>query len=440
MSATQVIFTEQLSSQFEKMLQGLVYENVKKLAEHYKFDTEEAVRVIGLSDLEVVNKKPREKAEKKQKTLKPAFPLPYNGEFIDNCCQGLSKNNGLYTQCCREATPHSSVDNRWCKKCKVSAENNNGVPEFGTIQMRLAVGIMEYKDPNGKAPTPYVKVMKKYGLTEEQVCEEAGKFNIIVDPLHFVSTEEVKKGRPAKEKKEKTSGGKQKGRPKKVQKVVEISENETEDLFSSLVEMVHAETVSTKKENTIQATTKHHQSLPALEFIEKQTKAKEPKVAKESKTKEPKVAKESKAKEPKVAKESKAKEPKVAKESKAKEPKVAKESKTKETVTNTVEETVTNTVEETVTNTVTNTVEEGVTEEKFKSFEHDGIVYLRGKRSGILYSRKDYLEGYQHVIGHWDEENKRIIYASDSSDSEEEDEASGDEASGDEESEEEYDD
>ena len=32
---------------------------------------------------------------------------------------------------------------------------------YGRIEDRLAVGIMEYRDPSGKSPTPFIKIMKK---------------------------------------------------------------------------------------------------------------------------------------------------------------------------------------------------------------------------------------------------------------------------------------
>ena len=69
-------------------------------------------------------------------------------------------------------------------------------PEYGTIQDRQAVGIFEYVDPKGRKPIAYTKVMKKYKITEEQVLEEAGKLNIVVNREHFAEVENAKRGRP----------------------------------------------------------------------------------------------------------------------------------------------------------------------------------------------------------------------------------------------------
>ena len=144
------------------MMRDLVYVNVKKLSEIYNFNAEEAARLLDLPSIEIVRK--QEKSKETKST--PAFPLPYNGEMRDDCCHALCKNGGLYTQCVKVPT-----DGTLCKKCKVSADKNDGVPEFGTIEMRLAVDIFEYKDPKGRKPEAYSKVMKKLNLTEEQVLE-----------------------------------------------------------------------------------------------------------------------------------------------------------------------------------------------------------------------------------------------------------------------------
>jgi hypothetical protein len=93
---------------------------------------------------------------------------------------------------------------------------------------------VEFKDPSGKSPTAYSIVMKKLKLTREQVEEEAGKLNIIIAPNHFEEVATKKSGRPAKADKPEKTESKQKGRPKKSKKVLELA-GEEEDLFASLV-------------------------------------------------------------------------------------------------------------------------------------------------------------------------------------------------------------
>jgi hypothetical protein len=67
---------------------------------------------------------------------------------------------------------------KYCNKCGPS-------PQYGTISERLAVGLMEFRDSKGKAPTPFTKVMKKLKISQAEVEEEAGKLNIIINPIHF---------------------------------------------------------------------------------------------------------------------------------------------------------------------------------------------------------------------------------------------------------------
>ena len=408
--SSKVCFSEQLDRQLEKMMRDLVYENVQKLAEVYKFNAEEAVGFLDLGNIEIV--RVRKQSEKPSKeTKKPAFPLPYSGELLENCCHGLSKNSGLYTQCV--GVP---VDGTLCKKCKVSADKNDGVPEFGTIEMRQAVDLFEYKDPQGKKPEAYAKVMKKLNLTEEQVLEEAGKYNIIVNPLHFAFPSETgKKGRPTKEKVEKT-GGATKGRPKKTQKVVEIADNIEEDLFQTLVENVHTE-ASNKKENAKKAAEVLLADVePITDTPTKAKEAKEPKAkeAKEAKATVESINKKENAKkateallvgvEPITDTPTKVSSPKAkeAKEPKAKEAKATKEPKAKATKEP--------------------TKEKEPEEDVMVQFKYNDVDYFRSKKSGIVYDYAEYIKDYSVVVGEWDPATKTVKFTKEHEESDEESE------------------
>jgi hypothetical protein len=227
------------------MCQELAIRAVTECANLYKFDASDAIRRLGLNEnVKIMNKKAPDAVAKKGDTqkkeivAKPAFPLPYNGELNKLLCHALCYNGGLYTQCQMEFTVLAeNGELQLCKKCKTKYDSNESVLEHGTIQQRRAVGIMDYIDPSGKKPVAYTKIMKKRDLTEEAVLEEASKFNIQIDPIHFVSTEEqAKRGRPSckKEKPEKQPTGAAKGRPKKSKKVVQITGN-NDDLFAALV-------------------------------------------------------------------------------------------------------------------------------------------------------------------------------------------------------------
>jgi hypothetical protein len=222
------------------------------LSEKFNFDGEEAYRMIceceGLSSSGV--KRSSKKVSTKEKIVKSAFPLPYNGELNGECCFGLRQNSGLYTQC-PSARPE---DKAYCGSCnKQATKNEHGLPDYGSIQTRLSKYTKdeEFVDPSGKKPVAYTKIMKKLKLTEEQVREEAAKHNMTLDPRHFVEVEK-KSGRPAKEPKE-TKETKAKGRPKKSKKVLELA-GEEEDLFASLVMSSLVPSAANKVDDVIEET------------------------------------------------------------------------------------------------------------------------------------------------------------------------------------------
>lgn len=211
---------------------------VEELSHHYGFDSEEAYRRLNLGSVTIVEpvaKTARSKGSKavKGKAVKASFPLPFSGELAENCCFGLRQNHGLYTQCQVARKGESS----YCKGCQAQADKNSSCePDYGTIQSRLAVSPMDFKDPNGKSPVAYAKIMKKLKLTEDQVREEAGKLGITIADIHFIVEEAVKKSSKASkaDKSSSETQEKKKGRPKKEKKVLEI-EGATNDLFASLV-------------------------------------------------------------------------------------------------------------------------------------------------------------------------------------------------------------
>ena len=223
---------QKVNNEIQKMMNNAIV----ALASKYNFDAEEGMRMIcessGLSSSWSGVKRSVSK-KISEKTVKSAFPLPYNGELKSECCLGIRQNSGLYTQC-PSIRPEGGA---YCGSCdKQAAKNEHGLPDYGNIQTRLSkyLNDEEFVDPSGKKPVAYTKVMKKLKLTEEQVREEAAKHNMTLDPRHFVEVEK-KSGRPAKvvtEKEPKET--KPKGRPKKSKRVLELA-GEEEDLFASLV-------------------------------------------------------------------------------------------------------------------------------------------------------------------------------------------------------------
>jgi len=138
------------------------------------------------------------------------------------------------------------------------------------------------------------------GLTQEAVIQEAERFDITIDPIHFVDPEPTKQ----------VSG--KKGRPQKPEKVIEV--DECNNLFASL-------TLNTVEPADIREETKQ-ESEPAPLKVEK--KAKAAKIPKVSNTEQAKLEKARKAEEAKAEKARKTEEAKAEKARKAEEVKAEK--------------------------------------------------------------------------------------------------------------------
>ena len=314
-----ILLNESLNTLITNLAMDLAVRSVMECSKKYNFDGEEAVRELGLnsSQLQIETTQSEENSGlppvmsvrrkttpntvilKKSKVAasKPAFPLPYNGVINDDTCVGLKNNHGLYTQCELKKITNSD----FCKTCAgQSSKNSNGKPDYGTVWERGQVGIMDYRDPNGKGPIHYTKIMKKMGLTQEAVIQEAQRFDITIAPIHFVDPEPTKQ----------VSG--KKGRPQKPEKVIEV--DECNNLFASL-------TLNTVEPADIREETKQ-ESEPAPLKVEKKEKA--TKISKVSKTEDAKLEKARKAEEVKAEKARKIEEAKAEKARKAEEVKAEK--------------------------------------------------------------------------------------------------------------------
>ena len=393
-----VYVSEQLNRQMVSAAQELAVRAVTACARHYDFDCDEALRMLGIVNAKVIQTK-RIEVKEKVAVLKAAFPLPYNGELNKDSCYALRQNNGLYTQC------QGSVngDTKFCKQCKIMADKGvDGVPEYGTIEQRMEVGIFEYVDPKGRKPVAYTKVMKKYKITREQVEEEAVKFNININEAHFeVPESDSKRGRPSSNKAPKEAKG-LKGRPKKAKKVIQI-EGDNDDLFAALV--ADANEAAVEKPDVIASTNisknKNQGEKEANRLKEKEEK--EAKLAAEKAEKEAKRLKEKEEKEAKLAAEKAeklalAKQKKEAQEQK-KEAKLASEKSKKPE----------------------SKADDDKEEEVVKKIEFEGNKYLKSKKTGIVYDYNEYVKnGEQVVVGKWNDTNNKIEFSNSGEESEEE--------------------
>lgn len=392
-------------------MERYVLEVVEALSREYNFSASEASSKVGLmgvkvsvTDGSVVRNR---KSVGKECVEKSAFPLPFMGRNVEECCQSLRQSQGLYTQC-----RNSKAGEKFCKSC--SSKMVDGVPEYGTIEQRLAVGMNDYVDPSGRKVVHYTKIMKKYKVSEEQVIAEAKKLGQVVDACHFIQPESdnVKRGRPKAEKPAKVSSG-VKGRPKKTKKVVEI-DGEEDDLFASLVaesinasaavevETVNAgtdvEAVSTKEkankseEKAAKLATKEQEKAAKLAAKEQEKAAKEQEKAAKEQEKAAKLA----AKEQEKAAKEQEKAAKLAAKSEAKSE--AKSKKPAEKPAN----------------------DDTSAADVVKKIEFEGKKYLKSKKTGIVYDYDEYVKsGDQVVVGKWNDATNKLDFETAKSDGEE---------------------
>ena len=407
-----------MNNMMSGMMRSVAHQVIDGCAQKYGFNAAEAKEMLNLNVSHAAKKASSEKPKKEAK-VKAAFPLPFNGEHSDSCCQALRQNNGLYTQC----QASRKGDATYCKSCQQLADKStDGIPEYGTISMRMAANPYDYVDPKGRKPTSYTKVMKKYNLTEQQVQEEAGKFGIQIDVSHFVVPEETKRGRPAKAPKEPKEAKSVKGRPKKSTKVITLVEEE-EDLFASLVAQassnVEEEDVEDKaqkkaeKEAKLAAEKAAKAEKLAAEKLEKETKLAQEKAEKEAKLAAAKLEKETKLAAEKAEKEAKKlalEQEKAAKKAALEEEKAAKEAAKVAAKEKKVPKTKEPVVEE---------------EETYKKCSGpDGKKYIRSQQTNVVYDLDIYTAKEELVpIGKWIADSKTIVFnKADDSDSELEDE------------------
>ena len=419
---SRVIVTEQMERMILSAASEVASRAIIACGERYNFDSDEAIRLLGLSALKV-SRKETEKPIKIDKVVvtKSSFPLPYNGECNDAQCQGLRQNNGLYTQC----QVARKGEKLFCKSCESSADKNEGVPEYGTITQRKATGIFEYVDPKGRKPTAYTKIMKKYKVSQEQVIEEAGKLNITIDENHFKEVVQDKRGRPKVEKVAKEPKG-AKGRPKKTKKVLEI-ECDEEDLFASLVASANS-AESDSEEETEEILVKPVKKGKTDEEREVERLAKEEeKAAKETQRLKEKAEKEAKLAAEKAEKEAKLAAEKAEKEAKKEAERLQREAKKleEELAKKLKEEQRQKEKEEKEASKTKKAVAIEATEEEepdvVKKITVNDKKYLKSKKTGIIYDYVEYTtNGEQVVVGKWNETKNQIDFVATEEESEEE--------------------
>lgn len=327
-----IVVTELLTKTLENVAKDLASRCIRECATRYGFDAETEIRALGLENLNLMKKQMSKRSGSKKvakeakapKVKKSSIPLPFIASEVTDCgCQGLTYNRGLFTQC----TKNKMENGYFCSGCQEEADQNaSGLPNCGTVEQRLGCGLYEFKDPKGRSPVPYVKILEKLGITQEQV-EATGKE---INAEHF---ENIVKGNKS-----------HRGRPKKPSTGI-VAEH-VNDLFNQLIpdeqeneeETLIMEEVAAPAKKSSKKVVSEEEKQAKKEALEQEREAKKAeremqrvaekeakRVEKELKLAEEKAAKEAKLAEEKAAKEAKLAEEKAAKELKRQQEKEAKD-------------------------------------------------------------------------------------------------------------------
>jgi chemotaxis protein histidine kinase CheA len=421
-----------LSKKLMEMVKEVTESVIDKCASEYNFSKEEALRMVGVSELvegKVVGVRNGNRNRSNTKIMKPSILLPYNGKKKEECCNALRLNNGLYTQC----EVKREEEKLYCIPCeRQMTKSKLEIPEYGTIDQRQATDIFEYVDPQGRKPVAYSKVMKKLKLTREMVEEEASKIGETIDDRHY---EIVDKRRRKKEKEVKEP--KSKGRPKKTKKVIEIEgeDDDNEDLFATLVASANAEeetVVETEEEKATKLAEKEKEKAEKAAKLAEKEKEKAEKAAKLEEEKAAKIAEKEKEKAEKAAKLAEKEKEKAEKAAKLEEEKAAKLAKQEEEKAAKAAKLAEKEKEKAAKLAEKEKAAKSAKKEKsvstdeaeadvVKRIEVNGKKYLKSKKTGIIYDYEIYTSnGDQVVIGKWNESKNQIDFKAEEEESEDE--------------------
>lgn len=409
----------------EFMALDMARQTITECAALYGFSADEAMDRLGANTIRLRTEAKKVKVIE-PKVVKYAFPLPFSGVIDSKCCQGVKANRGLYSQCSKAC----KTDSQFCGACSKQADKNaSGEPDYGVISKRATEG-ESWRDPKGRAPISFKKLMKKLKLSEEQVLEEVHRLGISFDTENHFADEaaaESKRGRPKKaitSDTESDASPKKRGRPKKATKTLDVSP--TEDLFASLVENAKFAApqkpsdesdlsgsdsdsdTGSKKKSKLTDEEKAFAKEKAKE-VKAQEKA-EKKAARDTERLKMKAEKEAKEAEEKAEKAAAKEQAKAAKEAAKEAEKAKKEAEKAKKVKKT--DTKTEPLADDVSVSEELEAEEPVV--KVLKFEFKGVTYLRSA-DGTIYDKDT-----QEEIGMWNEKTQTIDECEEDSDSDDE--------------------
>jgi hypothetical protein len=268
---------------------------VERLAVEFGFDVEEA-----------------------RACLKTKVKVPFV-KALEGQCDGLKMNGGLFTQCTNKPIATGVL----CKTCQKQADAS-GKPTCGLASEREAEG-EAWRDPKGRAPVAFGKVMQKEGLKQEVVEREMTRLFGKGDyEAYFVMPEKKTTKKTKKEDGEK----KQRGRPKKNKEVVALAEGD--DLIATLIAQARTESdgaVEEKVEDNSEAPVEEKVEDNSEASVEETTEEAVAPAEKPKKVKKAKLTEEEKAAAKQAKADAKAAEKEAAKAAKLAEKEAAKQAK-----------------------------------------------------------------------------------------------------------------
>jgi len=325
--------------------------------------------------------------------LKTKVKVPFV-KAIEGHCDGLKMNGGLFTQCTNKPLATGSL----CKTCQKQADAS-GKPTCGLASEREAEG-EAWRDPKGRAPVAFGKVMQKEGLNQEVVEREMtrlfgkGDYSAL-----FVMPEKKTIKKAKKEEGEK----KQRGRPKKNKEVIALAEGD--DLIATLIAQARTENDGAEEENTDagseEVNVEENTDAGSEEAAPKPKKVKKSKLTEEEKAAAKQAKADAKAAEKEAAKQAKAAEKEAAKQAKLAAKEEEKKTKTAEKKT-TKKAKKAEVVEESSEPVEELTADSPVEDVQVRKVTLGDVEYLMDEDNTV------YDLATQEPIGVWDEETQTI--------------------------------
>ena len=309
-----------ISKSMEQSFVNCIQQTVKVLAENYEFDYEDALALFGLDDLKVTTTMGKTKGiatvGSAPKHTKPKYPLPFDGEIVDDCCRAIVFNSGLFTQCLKAPKPESQK--LLCQTCEKQAEKTPlGNPPLGYISERVDRGD-DWADPKGRRPVSYTKVMKVKKFTQEEVMAQVSIANKNIDLKIFDDADNEKRGR------------KKGGKKTEVQSIFGDDDEDDGALGALIQEVKDGGSETSEKSKTSKTSSKKSKEERETEKQEKASQKSETDMmkAEEKRMKEIRKEEEKAAKEhEKKVKEQQKEAIKALKETKEEEKRIAKAEK-----------------------------------------------------------------------------------------------------------------